>query len=164
MPFLAYAKKLTVIDPYFQLDQIKYRKTLKIIAECFRERRGERESGRIIIHCKWNIKGKVEELVKDDLVNWQNTLVKISGAYKHSIEIYLWEGIEDSVKLHDRYLITNQSGLMSAAGTDVDNRQQSEWGIKKYEELNSLLSQYNKNSSPFKLKGAVTESIIDIFY
>jgi len=163
LPFLAYSKKITIIDPYFQLDQIKYKDTLKIVAECFRERRGKRECGRILIHCKWNVKSKSEDLVKDDLVKWQKTIAKMSGTYNHSIEVHVWAGIDDSVKLHDRYFITNQSGLVSAAGTDVDNRQQSEWSIKKYEELNTVLSQYNKNSSPFKLKGIVTKSSIEYY-
>ena len=161
LPFLAYSKKITIIDPYFQLDQIKYKDTLKIVAECFRERRGKREHGRILIHCKWNIKSKIEDLVKDDLVKWQKTIAEMSRKYNHSIEVCAWERIDDSIKLHDRYFITNQSGLVSAAGTDVDNSQQSEWSIKKYEELNTVLSQYNKNSSPFQLKCTVTASSIE---
>jgi hypothetical protein len=163
LPFLAYSKKVTIIDPYFQLDKTKYKDTLKIVADCFRERRGKREQGRILIHCKSNINGKSDDLFKDDLVKWQKIIDKISKTYNHSIEIFGWEGIEDSIKLHDRYFITNQSGLVTAAGTDVDNRQQSEWSIKEYEELNNILSQYNKNSSPFTLKCSVSTFSIEFY-
>jgi len=94
---------------------------------------------------------------------WKKTILKISGAYGHSLELYAWEGVDYSIKLHDRYIITNQSGLVSAAGTDTDDRQQSEWSIKDYGELNKILSQYNENCSPFKLKCKVTASSIEYF-
>jgi len=155
LPFLSYSKKVTIIDPYFHLDRPKYIETLHIVAKCFRERRGKKEPGRILIHCRWDEdkSGYVEK--------WKNILNKLSSTYNHSFEVYAWEGIDYSIKLHDRYFITNQSGLISAAGTDTDDRQQSEWSIKDYGELNKVLSQYNENSSPFKLKCKVTTSSIE---
>jgi len=155
LPFLSYAKKVTIIDPYFHLDRPKYLETLNIVAKCFRERRGQKERGRMLIHCRWDEdkSGYVEK--------WQKAIDKMSSVYGHSLELYAWEGIDYAIKLHDRYIITNQCGLVSAAGTDTDDRQQSEWSIKDYGELNKVLSQYNENSSPFKLKCKVTISSVE---
>lgn len=158
LPFLSYSKKVTIIDPYFYLDRHQCKKTLGIVAKCFRERRGKKESGSIIIHCKWD-----DEKSSYNVEKWKNIINKTSKTHNHRIELCAWERRDDSVKLHDRYIITNQSGLVSAAGTDIDDWQQSEWSIKDYGELSKILSQYNKNSSPFELKCTVTASSIDFF-
>jgi hypothetical protein len=167
LPFLSYAKKATIIDPYFYLHREQCKETLDIVAKCFRERRGKKGIGRIIIHCKWDDKWDedsieyVEKYVEKYIEKWKKAIGKISSIYNHSLEIYAWKGMPSSIKLHDRYIITNQSGLVSAAGTDTDVLQQSELSIKKYEELNEVLSQYNENSSPFKLKCKVTISSVE---
>ncbi len=157
LPFLSYSKKVTIIDPYFHLDLKRYVDTINIVAKCFRERRGRNESGCIIIHCKWN-EDKSEYVKK-----WQKEMIRITKDYSHTVKVFAWAGIDYELKLHDRYFITNQSGLVSAAGTDVDNRQNSEWSIKYYEELSDVLSQYKENSSPFILKCAATASSVEYY-
>ena len=173
LPFLSYAKKAIIIDPYFYLHRVQYKETINIVAQCLRERRGQQGIGRIVIHCKWDDKWDedcdeqaekyVEKYVKKYVEEWKISIRKIFSDYTHSVEIYAWKGMPGSIKLHDRYIITNQSGLVSAAGTDTDVLQQSELSIKKYEELNEVLSQYNENCSPFKLKCKVTASSIEYF-
>lgn len=158
LPFLSYSKKVVIIDPYFYLDKERCLETLKVAAQCFRERRGAKETGRISIHCKWD--GERSEFA---VPKWQKAISSISKKFQHSIDLSAWEGLESSVKLHDRYILTNQSGLISAAGTDTDDRQFSEWSIKEYGELNTILSQYRVNSSPFKLKCTVSDSSIDYY-
>lgn len=158
LPFLSYSKKVTIIDPYFYLHKPEYLKTLNIVAKCFRERRGKKESGRIIIHCKWD-----ETNSEPNVKEWKNIVNETSKRHNHRIELFAWERRDGSVRLHDRYIITNQSGLVSAAGTSTDAWQQSEWSIKKYEEINDVLSQYNKNTSPFILRCTVTASSVEYY-
>jgi len=64
----------------------------------------------------------------------------------------------NSIKMHDRYLFTNQCGLVCAAGTNIDDRQQSEWSIKDYRELETMLCQYKPNSTPFDLLEQISTS------
>ena len=158
LPFLSYSKKVTIIDPYFYLHRQQCVKTLDIVAKCFRERRGKQESGRITIHCKWD-----EAIIDFNVTKWKEKLNETSKIHNHLIELKAWERKDDGVKLHDRYIITNQSGLVSAAGTDTDHWQQSELSIINYEELNKILSQYKENSSPFELKCAVTASSVEYY-
>ncbi len=161
-PFLSYAKKLTIIDPYLYLHRRRNQDSLRIIAEEFRYRRGEREAGKIVIHCKWEDR-PTQIQTKDDVGKWRAFLQDFSKKSVHEIEINAWKTVSNAQKLHDRYLITNQGGLVSAAGTDKDDLQQSEWSMKDYKETSEILSQYNENSSPFSLKCRISAENIDLF-
>jgi len=145
IPFLSYAKKITIIDPYFYIHESRYENSLRIIAKLLGERRGEKQASAIIVNCKWV--GKINNFKRV----WENTISEIKNESGQSIEINCWEEQEGSIKMHDRYLITNQSGLVSAAGTNIDVNQQSEWSVKDYREQEDILSQYKSNSSPFNL-------------
>ncbi len=145
IPFLSYAKKLTIIDPYFYIDMDRYESSLRMIAKLLGERRGTNQLGSISIHCKSD-----ESRKKNYSKTWRNCLNDIKVVTGHKIEVNCWRHKDGSIKMHDRYLITNQAGLVSAAGTNVDDFQQSEWSIKKYGELQSVLVQYKENSSPFE--------------
>lgn len=147
IPFLSYAKKITIIDPYFHIHESRYADSLRIIAKLLGERRGEKQACTIIVNCKW-----ADKINTNDRKNkWKKTISDIKNESGQSVEINCWEEQEGSIKMHDRYLITNQSGLVSAAGTNIDDNQQSEWSIKDYREQEDILSQYKSNSSPFNL-------------
>ena len=75
--------------------------------------------------------------------------------------IRVWDRKIDSIKLHERYIITDQVGIVSGAGTDKDDYQQSEWSIKDYGTLDEILRQYKENSSPFELKTVTANSSPD---
>lgn len=162
-PFLSYSKKLTIIDPYFNLNSHRYQQSLRVIAQEFRSRRGERESGKIVIHCRWFENDRSKPDTQGYTDRWQAFLQKFKSDSPHEIEINGWEVLENSQKFHDRYLITNQGGLVSAAGTDKDDLQQSEWSMKDFNERNEILKQYKENSSPFRLKCCVKVDSINIF-
>jgi len=149
LPLLAYAKKVTIIDPYFDISTHRYKETLILIAKSYRERRGKAEKGNIIINCS----DKIFENYK--ITKWKKFIKQIYQDYGHLVIINIWDKKEDSIKLHDRYIITEQSGISSAAGTDKDDYQQSEWGIKDYSTLYDIENQYNENFSPFELKNIV---------
>ncbi len=159
LPFLSYSKKLTIIDPYFYLNSSRYEETLKVVAKCFMERRGEIGKGSIIINCKYDDQKHTDYVLKE----WQKVLVRMSEQFPHTFTINAWCVRYGELKMHDRYFITNQSGLVSAAGADKDDRQQSEWSLKDYRDLNTVISQYKVNSSPFDLKRTITTANIDKF-
>jgi hypothetical protein len=150
-PFLSYARKLTIIDPYFNLTKDRYSKTLGICSKLLRERRNNNDTGQIHIHAKWQ-----------DLTNFQIEQLKksfdaLTVKQAHRVTFSLWDDRESSIKMHDRYLLTDQAGLVAAAGVDIDARQQSEWSLKQYNGLNTILMQYDQNSSPFKLKLKISD-------
>jgi len=147
-PFLSYAKKLTIIDPYFYIHKKESQESLRIIAKMLSERRGEKQPGSIVVNCRFTDRDRDEAF---PIPKWQSIIENISKDSGQTIEINCWEQQSYSIRMHDRYLITNQSGLVSAAGTNVHDFQQSEWSIKDHRELQEVLAQYKPNSSPFKL-------------
>ena len=147
IPFLSYAKKITVIDPYFYIDTSETENSLRIIAKLLGERRGLNQSGSIVINCS-SEKRDINSFKK----TWKNILLDIKNETGHVIVLNIWGRREDSKeRMHERYLITNQSGLVSGAGSSAYDFQESEWSIKKFEELESTLARYKTNSSPFNL-------------
>lgn len=157
LPFLSYAKKLTIIDPYFYLDQERYQDTLMLVAQSFRERRGKYQKGKIIINCKWD--PYKEDFRYDD---WRCFLAKLHLKQHHDCIVNIWQPQKGSVKMHDRYIITDQAGLVSAAGLARDDNQNSEWSFKDYSELGKILAQYQPNSSPFVLKAVIDRDDVNL--
>ena len=154
LPLLSYAKKLTVIDPYFYIHEARYETTLNIFAKFFKERRGLRDKGTITINCKWDDK------LEYDLKKWPKIISEVYKKYGHIIIFNLWSRKENGIKMHERYIIADKIGIVAGAGTDKDNYQQSEWSIKDYNDLDEIRSQYLENADIFKLEYVVTSSNI----
>ena len=58
--------------------------------------------------------------------------------------------------MHERYLVTNQIGLVVGVGLDINDRSTSEFGLKQYNELNSITSPFDKNNPSFDLAYEIT--------
>jgi hypothetical protein len=76
--------------------------------------------------------------------------------------VNVWSRKEEEIKLHERYIITDQAGIFAGAGTDKDDFQQSEWSIKKYETLGEIKDQYEENAGVYELRCIITASKIDL--
>lgn len=159
LPILSYARKLTVIDPYFYIDEPRYQTTLSFLAKFFKERRGQKDKGNITINCKWN--PEWDSGIKSKFKKWQNEINKIFQEYGHIVTVNVWAKKPDGIKMHERYIITDQVGIVAGAGTDKDDFQQSEWSIKNYDTLDEIKSQYIENASVFELKCIVMASKIE---
>jgi len=175
LPILSYAKKVTIIDPYFNISVPRFKDTLYLIAQTFKEKRGRRTSGGTIIinlsikvfinrHDNQTSKVELDEIISRRINDayykkWKKIIEDIYEKYQHSVKIYVWDRKkEDTLKMHDRYIITDQAGISSAAGTDKDEYQLSEWSIKTYSSSVDMLSKYKaqrddtKDDSIFRLK------------
>lgn len=154
LPLLSYAKKVTIIDPYFNISSKRYQDTIKYIAKAFMERRGNKGNGSIIIHCSSKILDNV------NFGSWQNSIKSIFKEFGHIITINVWDRRTDSIKLHERYILTDQGGIVSGAGTDKDDYQQSEWTIKDYNGRIEILNQYIEGADVYDLKYIITGSSV----
>ncbi len=157
LDLLSYARKVTIIDPHFDICEDRYKSTLNLVAKTFRKRRGKREKGSIVIHCK--LKNKHDEY---HLKKWQKEIDKIFKECGHIVSFNLWES--EKIKLHERYIITNNSGIVLGAGTDEDDYQQSECSIKEYDEREEILKQYDEGAGVFSLKYKINKSKIQKIY
>ena len=151
---VSYAKKLTIIDPYFYPDVYRYKRTLEIIAKNFGERRNNKTKGSIIIHCKFQIDNYNPWEKKLD--KWRSICRHIRSDYGHALTICAWKEKQGGIKMHERYLVTNQIGLVVGAGLDVNDRSTSEFGLKQYNELNDITSPFDKNNPSFDLAYEIT--------
>jgi len=152
IPLLSYARKVTIIDPYFDISEKRYKSTLYMVTEYFKNKRGIRDNGTIYINCSSKI------TVKE---NWKSIINDVYKKYGHIVIINVWDRKVDEIKMHERYIITDQAGMVSGAGTDRDDYQQSEWSIKDYGTLDEILRQYKENSSPFILKYVINANKIE---
>lgn len=178
--FLSYARKVTIIDPYFDISENRYKTTLNLIAETFRNKRGNKTGGHIVINLskkKFIIEKEIKDMTKYEIEKlfservelkykkWKNVINDIFKKYNHTLEINIWDRKDDdATKMHDRYIITNQAALVSPSGMDKDDYQLSDWGIKDYDSGVSMLAKYNKprndkeDNSIFKLEYTITGS------
>ena len=185
LPLLSYAKKVTIIDPYFDIAVPRFKKTLDLIAQTFKEKRGTKSSGgSIVINLSikvFNEKNDLYNYRKDELdtviekrintkyrTKWQKIINDISKQYDHKIKIFIWDRKkDDTLKMHDRYIITNQAGISSGSGTDKDDYQLSEWGIKKYDTSVDMLNKYKasrddtNDDSIYKLMYVINSSGVE---
>jgi len=154
-PLLSYAKKLTIIDPYFNITEKRYENTLHLMLTHYRNKRGEKDNGSVVIHC--SAKNEPNE-------RWSKKIDELFKEYGHTIIIKCWDRKDlNSLKLHERYIVTDQAAIVSGAGLDKDEYQQSEWSIKSYEDRAVLLNQYNENYSDYTLVDEITASGIKHF-
>lgn len=153
---LRYARKVTLIDPYFNVSIPRFKKSFFLIAESLSERRGERlKESRIII----NVRHANEQSAKTfqdrtDTAeydkNWKEMFEIAGNKYGHKCELRVWD---DGKKMHDRFLITNQCGVQIGLGLDVDfsSSRESSWNLVRYDQLSKKLESVEENSSPYKL-------------
>jgi len=143
---LSYAKKVVLIDPYFNVKTQRYRKTLYLVAEYLRSQRGNNQKGSIEIHTRYE-QGKTD--TKDYIDAWKKSQKDIFQKFGHTLALYQWD---DTSGWHDRFLITDQCGVQVGAGLDVRNEGKSTWTKLDYEILYEILRDYKENSSNYTLK------------
>ena len=144
---LPYAKKVTLIDPYFNTTKYTFRKSLELIAEQFGSRRGMRQRGSIQVHAKYQ-QGQTDTQQYAD--SWKRISKEIFQKYGHICSLYLWDNT--GKKMHDRFIITDQCGVQVGAGLDIRNEGNSTWSKLEYNILSDILKNYVENSSSFGLK------------
>lgn len=158
---ISYAKKIKIIDPYFYIDENRYKKSLNLIAKNFGERRGNPNGGTIIINCRYNYKGQYKNEPKINaniLRRWQNVMNEIFKKYQHIVKVYVWheKENEEKIRMHERYLIGDKIGLSFGAGFDISSETSTEIGIKNYEQLDEISSPYEECNDVFDLRYIVT--------
>lgn len=145
-PVLSYARKVTLIDPYFSTLRSKYRTTLGIIAELLRSQRGNVQKGMIEIHIRY----KAGETDASTFLNsWMRSSQEIFQKHGHICKMFQWDKAES---WHDRYIITDQCGIHVGAGLDDRNEGKSTWSKLDYSTLSDIVKDFRENSSPYILK------------
>lgn len=159
-PLLRYARKVTLIDPYFNVSQKRFKDSLELIAECLSQRRGERlNESQIIINARFvdeygakNYNDRTDTPEYEQ--RWRVIFKDIQQRYGHKCKLQVWD---DNKRMHDRYIITDQCGVSVGLGLDIDNSnsRESSWGMLQYDLHASKRNDVEENSSPYSLKKTI---------
>ena len=143
--FLLYAKKLTIIDPYFTYN-FRDDEALMLYAELFAKRRGNRlKNKQFILHTFYNKRDKYIDPDKDEYKNkWIKIAKDIHEKYHHQVTINVW----DDRLMHDRFMITNQGGISSGRGFGLRDNMTSFWSLIDTDTQRRQLNYFNQNANP----------------
>lgn len=143
--FLMYARKLIIIDPYFTYNRTD-KEALMLYADLFAKRRGKRlQNKKIIIHTSYNTKDKFVDIDSEEYkASWVNTFRKIYNEYGHIVTLKVWKDNNRIKILHDRHMITDQSGIHSGRGFNIIDSE-STWSLLGYEARRSSLNMFEDN-------------------
>ncbi len=154
--FLMYARKLTIIDPYFthQGDA----SALELFAELYAKRRGNRMINRkIILHVRYK-----ENLDTKQFRNmWGRACQEIFEKYGHEVIMNMWHDNNPIKVIHARMMITDQGGIDSDRGFGFANAE-SNWKLLSNELIRKRLNLFEPNiKNDISLAFTITKSDFD---
>ena len=148
---LHYAKKVTIIDPYFNPHFSHYAKSLRIILDTLSYQRGMRKKNAIInIHLKYN-----EKFMNKNKKDWQRKKDEVLEDFGHKLTVYFWDDSSTPLRIHDRFIITDQYGVSVGDGLNIhddDIQKKSTWALLDNQATIDTLDEYSENSSEYTLK------------
>ena len=156
-PALRYAEKLQIIDPHISLQSAyqkkRYFPVIEICAELLCQRRGDWDSGKILIHAGNQTKNN--DLVDEAASSWIEALQPLANNFKHVFEVYFWDvpTVKESSgqRFHDRYILFDQEGISTPGGLDVRQKDQSTWTLLSTESCSDIAKRFEINAHTFKL-------------
>lgn len=130
-PFLKYANYLTVIDPYLGSLQ---RNKINFLNICFdllgKEKQGSTNK-EVYIHVRDN---------HHDKTSFQRY---IDSKYPIKVNVYFWNDVD--ITMHDRYLLTEQSGISIPRGCELLNNQDTLISMVQDIDKATLWHKYNSD-------------------
>jgi len=113
-PVLKYAKRLSLIDPYFTCYDQNFRneshlKTIELILSCINKAKMKE----IVIHT--SLKSMPKEVrLNEYYKSWDDTIVRLDLDFQ--FDVFIWEDLPNRERFHNRYLLTNQASFGNPEG------------------------------------------------
>lgn len=160
-PLLAYAQKLTLIDPYMSCRESRFLNTVQHCADLLGKHDCTRAPGRILIHAGDPQKVGPEEYRESKgnrLARWKTALEPFARHWQHSFQVFLWTRRPGGKQFHDRYLITDQCGIDIPGGldflpdADAQRANQSTCSMLEARDIDAILyEEFHSVKSPYFL-------------
>lgn len=155
-PILRYARKLRLIDPFLNSEEVRYLDTISICSNLLGMRRHNRFDECIVeIHSAK--KSPRQENFRTDQIfsNWELKLQELMQTYRHKYRVYLWENQFDTGKFHDRYILTDQIGISVPWGVDCYERthDSTKWNVLDEVDRELCWADFDQTSEKFELVG-----------
>jgi hypothetical protein len=142
--FLLYARKLTIIDPFFTCNRRDDR-ALRIIAKLYAKRRGERmRNRRIVLHVRFTRDQRTDMSSPAYRDRWIALFEELHSDYGHEITLNAWYDSTPLKTIHDRFMITDQGGLHSGRGFGIFQGE-STWSLMSYDAMRKALNTFSPN-------------------
>ena len=153
---LRHAKRLYLIDPYFRPDQSRWTDTIKICASLMGQRGGVPLRGIIEIHTGDPLlRKRTPQTPQREAEAWERwkRAVFIPN-YTHTLFVSMWRRFDDGVRVHDRFLITDQVGFSIAGGLDCrrpeDVQSNTIWTLMDEDDRQTWLGKFRVGTSPYE--------------
>ena len=161
-PILHNAQQIDLIDPYFDILEDRYKKPFNIILDTL-ENNNFNNKVYLTIHIKNQNKNKPDVLDRGKyLERWRETF---SIAIKKNIEckLQVWHETH-SDEMHDRHIIRDESfGATLPTGIDERKKNKTMWHDMGQHNVDFVLNDFRKDSSPFRLVAEVTAKGVELF-
>jgi hypothetical protein len=115
-PILRYAKTARFVDPYLNPGQLRYSKTILLIADLIGNFRDGKTGGHI--EFQTSLKARLPESNLEIRKLWKNTLDPIIKKYNHRFTVKILKENKKLLDLHNRFLFTDQCGVKTGSGID----------------------------------------------
>ena len=162
-PILHNARRIDIIDPYFDITKDQYKKPLQIILAALSNKDSRRQVS-LSIHIK-NQNNNNEDAVDrpNYLEKWQDTF-KNNSNHNVKCTLYVWEETSKDT-MHDRYIIRDESFCaVLPSGIDKRKKNKTVWSDIGYHNIDNVLNDFREESSPFKLVAKVVAEDIYILF
>ena len=161
VPVLRHAKTLSMVDPYLNAHEQRYRDMVDLCSALMGNRAHDRLPGRIQIHTHINHQEPEGHDTNYYLAQWRGALTPLATRDGHRFKVFIWRGRPGDKAFHDRFILTDQCGISIPAGLDVRtaSTHTTTWSLLDEEDRRSNLDDYEPTVSPFQI---VPPSPVDV--
>ncbi|WP_456375773.1 hypothetical protein [Thiolapillus sp.] len=146
--FLLVARKVMLIDPYFNPTKDRYWRLIDEVTSWVKDGPNNVKE---IIYCTSEKHGAVKGF--EDCV--RNKLKAHAICLRVPVIFQLWDDSSSSIKFHDRYILDVSDpgmGIKSTYGLDEYNNQQTTLDMMEKRNFKKIASYFDKDTSPFVLR------------
>jgi len=155
-PILRHAKSLALIDPYMNSRESRYFDTITLCSNLMGQRVHARLQGRIHIHAEADQQKPYGKTITWYLDAWEQKLRPLIATDEHRFKVFIWESLDDSESMHDRFILTDQCGISAPGGLDCrtyGHANSTDWSLLDEEVRQRRWNEYDPPVSPFNLLG-----------
>jgi len=154
-PILRYARAVSLVDPYMSCHNSRFFDTVRICLDLTGQRGHTPLPARIHIHAgDPQVDSSHSESVLARLAAWEQQLLSLQ--HLHRITVFLWGSHPGGQTLHDRYMLTDQCGILVPAGLDCrtsSTPNSTTWSLLDEEDRIKRLQDFDPATSPYHLLG-----------
>mgnify|MGYP001439642880 CR=1 FL=1 len=149
-PILRNAKKIHFIDPYFNCWEQRYINTINIIHQLLNA--NSQTQKKIFIHAGYDGEKNwfpgSRTSFKKGITMWRDKVDDLAKSSTHKFSIVIWKikPYPNNTRFHDRYILTDQCGIIVPYGFDCFNMQGAEtiWSMISNTQRVRLLAKFDE--------------------